>query len=192
MLPRLTVITGNGKGKTTAGMGRAVLAAWSGERALVVQFLKGTGYTGELEAAGHWQGQLEIRQFGAGCPDSPAIRQGIGECRRCGTCFRENKRPENRFVDQAFDCAREEAGSGRWDLLVLDEISHAVNKGLLDLATVVDWIRQVREAAPPVRLVLTGRSMPAQLVELAEEAVECVMVKHPITCGIMGRWGVEY
>ena len=58
MLPRLTVITGNGKGKTTAAMGRAVLAAWSGERVLVVQFLKGTGYTGELTAAEHWSAMI--------------------------------------------------------------------------------------------------------------------------------------
>ena len=147
MLPRLTVITGNGKGKTTAAMGRAVLAAWSGERVLVVQFLKGTGYTGELTAAEHWSGRLVIRQFGAGCLHMAEIRDGLGECRRCGNCFRANKLPENRFVDQAL---------------------------------------------PKVRLVLTGRNMPQALLALADEATECEMVKHPISQGIFGRWGVEY
>ena len=109
MLPRLTVITGNGKGKTTAAMGRAALAAWNGERVLVVQFLKGTGYTGELTAAEHWSGRLVIRQFGAGCLHMAEIRDGLGECRRCGNCFRANKLPENRFVDQAFESVMQAA-----------------------------------------------------------------------------------
>ena len=189
MLPRLTVITGNGKGKTTAAMGRAALAAWTGEKALVVQFLKGTGYTGELQSAEQWSGRLLIKQFGAGCLHSEEIRQGLGECRRCGSCFRANKLPENRFVEQAFDYARQAVESGQCDLLVLDEVSHAINKGLLDQGRFIDWLHT---ALPKVRLVLTGRNMPPQLIALADEATECEMVKHPISQGIFGRWGVEY
>ena len=188
-LPRITVITGKGKGKTTSAMGRAVLAAAAGERVLVVQFLKGTGYTGELTAAPYWQGRLEIRQFGAGCPHSAEIGQGWGLCRRCGTCFRENRRPENDFAGQALRCAQQAVESGHWDLLVLDEISHSLNKGLLDAAQVVEWLDQ---AASRLRLVLTGRNMPAAVLALAEEATECAVVKHPMSRGILGRWGVEY
>ena len=187
--PRIVVVTGNGKGKTTSGMGRAVLAAFSGERALVVQFLKGTGYTGELPAAGHWQGALEIRQFGTACPHSAEIAQGLRLCERCGTCFRENRKPENNFAGQALDYARTAASSGLWDLLVLDELSHAMNKGLLNIDQVVEWVLTARSR---VRIVLTGRNMPAQVMEIAEEATECTMVKHPITQGIWGRRGVEY
>jgi cob(I)alamin adenosyltransferase len=189
MLPRLTVITGNGKGKTTAAMGRAALAAWTGEKVLVVQFLKGTGYTGELQSAGQWAGRFVIKQFGAGCLNSEEIRQGLGECRRCGSCFRANKLPENRFVEQAFEYAGQAVESGQYDLLVLDEVSHAINKGLLDLAEFVAWLQL---ATTRVRLVMTGRNMPPELIALADEATECEMVKHPIAQGIFGRWGVEY
>ena len=189
MLPRISVVTGNGKGKTTSGMGRAVLAAWSGERVMVVQFLKGTGYTGELQAAAPWQGRLHICQFGAGCPNSREIEQGLLLCKRCGSCFRENRRPENDFAGKAFHCAQQAVASGEWDLLVLDEISHSLNRGLLDEGEVIAW---VREAGSKLRIVLTGRNMPAALLEIADEATECSMVKHPITRGIMGRRGVEY
>lgn len=188
-LPRITAITGHGKGKTTSGMGRAVLAAWSGERVLVVQFLKGTGYTGELRASRHWEGRLEIRQFGAGCSNSLEIGAGRMVCTRCGTCFRENKNPENRFAAKAFEYSQQAVSSGQWDLLVLDEISHPLNRGLLETARIVDWIMAERMK---LRFVLTGRNMPAELLAIADEATECGMLKHPISRGIMGRRGVEY
>ena len=117
------------------------------------------------------------------------IRDGLGECRRCGSCFRANKLPENRFVDQAFEAVMQAAESKEWDLLVLDEVSHAINKGLLDQARFLEWLHT---ALPTVRLVLTGRNMPQALLVLADEATECDMVKHPISQGIFGRWGVEY
>jgi cob(I)alamin adenosyltransferase len=60
---------------------------------------------------------------------------------------------------------------------------------LLDISVVLDWIRQTD---PKIRLVLTGRNMPQSLIDIADEATECVMVKHPIQRGIFGRWGVEY
>lgn len=170
MLPRLTVITGNGKGKTAA-MGRVTLAAWSGERVLVVQFLKGTGYTGELAAAQHWSGSLVIRQFGAGCLHAAEIRDGLASagvaavvsgpisCRRTGLSTRRLKLSNRRRFRR----------SGR---LVLDEVSHAINKGLLDQSRFIDWLHA---ALPNVRLVLTGRNMPQALIALADEATECEM-----------------
>ena len=188
-LPRLTVITGNGKGKTTAALGRAALAAASGERVLVVQFLKGTGYTGELQAAEYWQGRLAIRQFGAGCIQSADIAAGTSECSRCGICFRENRLPEKRFAPLAFACAQEAAASAEYELLVLDEISHSVNRGLLELIKVLEWVKKV---SGKTRLVLTGRNMPPELIAMADEAIECAAVKHPITRRIFGRRGVEY
>ena len=188
-LPRITIVTGDGKGKTTTAVGRAVLAAWSGERVMVVQFLKGAGYTGELMAECNWRGHLKICQFGAGCFQSEAIASGLAECSRCGNCFRENRRPENRFATRAFACARAAAASEEWDLLVLDEISHPINKGLLDLGQVTGWVESV---AGKVRLILTGRNMPQELLEIADEATECVAVKHPIARGIFGRRGSEY
>jgi len=103
-----------------------------------------------------------------------------------GTISRE---PENHFADLAFEYAQAAAGSGRWDMLVLDEISHAINKGLLDISAVIDWIRRTD---PKIRLVLSGRNMPQALIEIADEATECMMVKHPIQKGIIGRRGVEY
>lgn len=189
ILPGLTVMTGNGKGKTTSGMGRALIAAWLGKSVMVVQFLKGTGYTGELQAAAFWRGRLVIRQFGAGCRRSSEIAAGRAECLRCGECFRGNRRPENRFADQAFTWAKAAADSGDWDVLVLDEISHCLNKELLGTHQVTDWIRT---AMQHVRLVATGRNMPPELVLMADEATECRMVKHPINRGIYGRRGSEY
>jgi len=186
---RLTIVTGNGKGKTTSGLGRAVMAALSGERVLVIQFLKGTGYTGELKAAGHWNGRLAIRQFGSGCFQAAEIGSGTAECSRCGTCFRENRRPENRFALQAFECAREAVESAQWELLVLDEISHALNRGLLELPAVIRWTREV---AGRVGLVMTGRNMPPELMEMADWVTECRAVKHPAARGILGRRGIEY
>lgn len=188
-LPRVTVVTGNGKGKTTAGMGRAVLAAWSGDRVLVIQFLKGTGYTGELRAIDPWQGRLNIRQFGAGCARSVQIAAGMAECIRCGDCFRGNRNPKYQYADQAFRYARDAVDSSEWDLLVLDEISHSLNKGLLNKAQVMAWLH---DASQKVRLVLTGRNMPAELIEMADEATECEAVKHPMLKGICGRRGIEY
>jgi len=188
-LPRITIVTGDGKGKTSTAMGRAVLAAWSGERVMVVQFLKGTGYTGELRAERNWRGDLKIKQFGAGCFQSEAIAAGLTECSRCGNCFRENRRPENRFAVRAFACAPAAAASEEWDLMVLDEIRHPINKGLLELGQVTGWVESV---AGKVRLILTGRNMPQELLEIADEATECMSMKHPITRGIFGRRGSEY
>ncbi|MGE5892455.1 MAG: cob(I)yrinic acid a,c-diamide adenosyltransferase, partial [bacterium] len=43
------VITGSGKGKTTAALGMAVRAAGHGMKVCVIQFVKGDMYAGEID-----------------------------------------------------------------------------------------------------------------------------------------------
>ena len=75
------------------------------------------------------------------------------------------------------------------NVLVLDEISHAIKHKLIDLESVLDL---VTTRPPQVSIVLTGRNMPPELIQLADEASECRVVKHPIDSGIDARRGTEY
>ena len=50
MQGKIVIFTGNGKGKTTAAVGRGLMAVSAGYTVKMVQFLKGPGYTGELFA----------------------------------------------------------------------------------------------------------------------------------------------
>lgn len=185
----ILIYTGEGKGKTTAALGHAVAAAAEGKRAAVVQFLKGGGYTGELFAQTFFSPKLTIRQFGYGCPISDAIRRGEEKCRKCGECFRENRNPERGFAEKALAYTEELLGQGTVELLVLDEISHALRHKLIELTRVETMIRNRPSG---VSMVLTGRQMPDSLLNLADRVTACRVVKHPIAAGIDARRGSEY
>jgi len=43
-----------------------------------------------------------------------------------------------------------------------------------------------------VELVLTGRNMPAAILEMADLVTEMRMVRHPFESGIAARHGIEY
>ncbi|MDD4337922.1 MAG: cob(I)yrinic acid a,c-diamide adenosyltransferase, partial [Firmicutes bacterium] len=75
------------------------------------------------------------------------------------------------------------------DLVILDEISNAVNFGLM---SVDDAVSLVARRPSGVELVLTGRDMPAALIEMADLVTEMRMVKHPYQRGILARHGIEY
>ena len=183
----VTVITGEGKGKTTGALGLALLALASGQGAAVVQFLKGNSYAGELFAA--QRAGIKIYQFGWGCHWSSLIRSGEMHCTGCGECFRQNRKPEHGFALKALEFARRLADSGEYGLLVLDEVSHALRRGLLQPGEVAGFIAQYRER---VDLVLTGRDMAAEIAGLADAVYDLKAVRHPLGQGIKSRRGIEY
>jgi len=186
---KIIIFTGNAKGKTTAALGLAVVAAANNQSATVIQFLKGGGYTGELSAQQFLAPYLQIRQFGYGCSRADAIRLGSGKCNKCGVCFRENCRPKHGFAVAACDYAEQVVTAATNGIVVLDEISHAIRRGLLPLERVSALIAK---RPPGLTMVLTGRQMPDELIKLADQVTECVMVKHPLTAGIDARRGSEY
>jgi cob(I)alamin adenosyltransferase len=85
--------------------------------------------------------------------------------------------------------ARQELHSGKWHMLILDEISNAVHLGLLPVAQVLSMVDEL-----PVHmdLILTGRDAPAEFIERADIVSEVKEVKHPYNKGQKGKRGIEW
>lgn len=183
------IFTGDGKGKTTAALGLAVGAAANKQQVMIVQFLKGGGYTGELFAVSYLEPFLTIKQFGYGCPIAEKIKSGEQLCSKCGVCFRENRKATNQFAPEALAFTAAALTTGKIDLLVMDEISHAIRHQLISKQAVLDLL-----AARPAHsnIVLTGRNMPEELMLIANQVTVCQAVKHPMKQGIDARRGTEY
>lgn len=185
----LTVVTGNGKGKTTTALGYAVKALATGQYVRMIQFLKGTGYSGELFSQNFFGEKFSIEQNGHPCPNSVLIKNGEMLCTKCGVCFRENRKPENKFAIIAMDKAWQ-AYEFSPHLIILDEISHTVKHKLLAVEEIIKFIESCRQKN--IELVLTGRNMPPEIVAAADVVIECAMIKHPFQQGIDARRGIEY
>ena len=174
--------TGTGKGKTTAALGTAIRAWGDGQKVLILQFIKGAWKYGELKAIetlGKAEGRIEIRPMGD------------------GFVFHNKKDPENEerlaekkeLARRAWDMVRKEVMSGAWDLIVLDEINYAIHFGMLETEEVA---RLIRERPPRLNMILTGRYVPKELIDLADTVTEMTLVKHAFQKGIRARKGIEF
>ncbi|MBI2191554.1 MAG: cob(I)yrinic acid a,c-diamide adenosyltransferase [Planctomycetes bacterium] len=170
---RILLFTGDGKGKTTAALGLAARASGHGLRALVVQFIKSDPSTGEMETFRRLGG-VEIQQTGLGFVPPPTSPH-----------FSEHRAA----AERGLALASEALSSGRYDLLVLDEVCNAVARGLLEEARVIQAIRQ---AGPATCVVMTGRGATEGLVSLADTVTEMRCVKHAYHAGVSAQKGVEF
>ena len=180
----LTLVhTGDGKGKTTAALGLALRAWGDGLRVLILQFIKGSQATGEARAIA----ALE-----------PVPGLGRISLRTCGCGFtRRDQSPEQQARHRAAAAAtlaEAEAAirSGKWDMLILDEINSAVKFGLLDIKQVLALLDLRDSVAPALHLVLTGRDAAPELLARAELVTEMRLVKHPYQQGIQAQRGIEF
>jgi cob(I)alamin adenosyltransferase len=166
------VFTGDGKGKTTAALGAVVRALGQGRRVYIVFFMKGEYPYGERNILAQLA-NVEVASFGS--PDfvDPA-----------------SVRPEDREQARlALAAAREAMLSGKYDLVVLDEVNVAVAFELLPLTEV---IKMIRDKPPQVELILTGRKAAPELIKMADLVTECLKIKHPYDGGVEARRGIEY
>jgi cob(I)alamin adenosyltransferase len=164
--------TGNGKGKTTAAFGQALRAAGHGAPVCIVQFIKGKWQTGEskaLESCG-----LDI------------------ELHVCGTGFTweaEDMAEVKSAALKGWELAREKISSGRYGLVVLDELTYLVNYGVIRGTEV---LAVLGDRPTGVDVVITGRDAPEELIEVADLVTEMREVKHPYAAGVKARKGVEF
>jgi len=180
------VYTGNGKGKTTSSLGLALRAIGHGYKVLMIQFIKGGAYSGEVVAADKIP-DFTIFQYGQECPWSSDIGGSV-KCGSCRYCFSIHKE-DYRRSEKALSVATEAARRGHYKLIVLDEINIAANKGLVKIEGILDLIRTKH---PSTELVLTGRYCPKEIIDAADLVTEMVEVKHPYQQGIEARIGIDF
>jgi cob(I)alamin adenosyltransferase len=165
------VYTGNGKGKTTAALGLALRAVGRGLAVCMFQFIKGGGRYGEHLAAEKLAPLLTIIQSG-----------------RPGWVNTKDITEDRRVAQEALAQAEELLTSGSFDLFICDEINGAVGFGLIDVAQVLELIRNKPKKT---ELVLTGRNADERIIEAADLVTEMCEIKHYYKAGVPARTGIE-
>ncbi len=172
----LLVYTGDGKGKTTAAVGLAVRALGQGKRVLMIQFIKSPERnTGEKQIFA----KLGIEM----------VQTGIG--------FTWKKTPEEHreALKQGWQFAKEKVLSGKYDLVILDELNNALAidsfpiDDVLPLEEVLDLIQNRPEKT---HLVITGRSAKQEVMDVADLVTEMKPLKHYYDEGVPAVKGIEF
>lgn len=169
------IYCGDGKGKTTAALGLALRWAGYGRFVLFVQFQK-TEHSGELDTL-RLLPTVEILRVQDGLTGFSWQFNEEETARRTQS--------HNQLLQQAFQICQDE----KRRLLVLDELTSAMNCGLIDSAAVMQYIRTKPK---DVELVITGREPTEELCKIADYISKIHVIKHPIHRGISAREGVEY
>ncbi|MFC1961892.1 cob(I)yrinic acid a,c-diamide adenosyltransferase [Chloroflexota bacterium] len=166
------IFTGNGKGKTTAALGTILRAVGHSLKVYITFFMKGDYPYGE-------------RQTLAQLPNVDVTSFGSLE-------FCNPKKPKPEEIEQArmaLEAASKALHSGKYDLVVLDEIDVALAFKLIEFDDVLGLIE---DKPPEVELILTGRYADSRLIEAADLVTEMVKIKHPFDRGLKARKGIEY
>jgi cob(I)alamin adenosyltransferase len=169
------VFTGHGKGKTTAALGIALRAAGYDMQVCIIGFMKGDMYSGEIGGIKRLAPNVELHL------------KGIGYCG-----IRGDPHPfdEHRAKAQdAFALAKEKIVSGRYDIVILDEVHNALQLNLLDLPQV---LRLIDEKPPLVHIILTGRDAHPEIIRRAHTVTEMKEIKHAFRQGIEPQQGIDY
>ena len=167
---QIHIYYGEGKGKTTAGVGLAVRAKGRGMKVLFSQFMKPAdgGEVPMLEKLG-----VRVVRFGEVL--SPYFHPGA------------DPDAQRRAALRALDELR--LLMPGYDLAVIDEFMHLVSCGLITEEEALAFLGQ---KPPAAELVLTGRSAPESLIRAAGYVTYMKAVKHPFAAGLRAREGIEF
>jgi len=166
------VVTGNGKGKTTYCLGRAMFFAANGIPSSMLQFIKSPLAYGEVIACERFP-NLEIKSMGEGF---------IFGKTRPSKKHREAARG-------AWEACLREIFSLAYRLIVLDEINIATQFDLVH----PDRVREMMFLKPKdLHIILSGRDAHSEMMEHASAVFEMKEIKHPFHRGVEARRGIEY
>lgn len=160
----IQVYYGAGSGKSSAALGNAIRCASEGKTVYIIQFLKGqwgSEYLTKLEP------ELKVFRF-----------------ERCKECFddlsEEAKDDEKQNMVNGMHFAKKALVTGECDMLVLDEILGAVSEGLV---TEEELKNVLSVKSPMTTVILTGRSLPDAIRQLADDVYNIFPEKSHVDIG---------
>lgn len=184
MLPVTAVHTGEGKGKSTAAFGMALRAWNAGLDVGVFQFVKSAKWKVGEESVFRRLGALHTETGEGGAVEWHKMGEGWSWSRKHGT--------EEDHAAAALEGWHEIARRLReetHDFYVLDEFTYPLKWGWVDVAEVVDALR---DRPGRQHVVITGRDAPAELIGVADLVTEMRKIKHPMDVGRKGQKGIEW
>ncbi|HCT89850.1 MAG TPA: cob(I)yrinic acid a,c-diamide adenosyltransferase [Lachnospiraceae bacterium] len=167
------IYCGNGKGKTTTGMGLCLRAAGYGYKVLIYQFMK-DNETSERKALAHVPGIT--------------LAEGLPQEKFSFRMTEEEKKSRKKYYEEQFRAITGKAVREDYDVLFCDELVYAIRAGLFDEALLLDFL-----ATKPDKLevIMTGRDPSPRLIEAANYVSEIRKIKHPFDEGLPARKGIE-
>lgn len=164
---------GDGKGKTTCGMGLCVRAAGAGLKVLVFQFLKDND-TSELRI---------LEQI-----PNIVIEKGLDHVKFTFLMNEAEKNEAKEFYTDAFRRITKRALNEEFDLLFLDEILHAVNNQIINEKELIEFLENKPQK---LEVVINGYFPSEELLSLADYVSHIQKEKHPFDKKIPQRLGIE-
>ena len=144
------IYSGEGHGKSSAALGRALQAANLGKHVVIIQFLKGLN---ESEFVKQLEPTIKIFRF----------EKSDGEFENLTD---EMKLEEAKNIINGLNFAKKVLTTGECDLLILDEVLGLVDKGIIS----VEELTKVLEAkTDSVDVIMTGIQLKEEMKALADE-----------------------
>ena len=175
------VYSGEGKGKTSAGLGLVTRALGNRWKVAFIQFIKYWGVSEHVflrDIQELYDDQLYFYKGGKGFYKA-------GELSEAHISEADHKKAAEATYKEALKAAT----SGEFQLVVCDEINNAYHDGLISLQQLRTLIEK---KDPATNLCLTGRNFPDELLPLVDIATEMRKVKHHFDDKYLANKGIDY
>jgi len=175
------VYTGENKGKTSAALGLMIRALGNRWNVASIQFIKYWGVGEHVfirDIMPLYKDQLHFYKGGKGFYNAGSISaQDISEAQH------------KQAAQETYDEALRVVTSGKYDLVICDEINNAVHDGLLTISQLKNLITS---RAPGTSLCVTGRNFPKELLDDVDIATEMKKIKHHFDNKFLANKGIDF
>lgn len=177
----VVVYTGEGKGKTSASLGLMARALGNSWRVAYIQFIK------------HWDAgeHAFIRQIQPLYKSKLLFYRGGKGFYDAGDLSAKNVTPaeHKQAAQDTYAEALKAATSGKFDLVICDEINNAVNHKLVSKKQLSDLIKK---RSANTSLCLTGRDFPKDLLASADIATDMTKLRHHFDKKYLANKGIDF
>jgi len=175
------VYTGDGKGKTSASLGLVARALGSRWNVAFIQFIK---YWGVGE-------HVFLRDISDLYKDQLYFYKGGKGFYNAGELSADEITPEQhkQAAQETYQEALTAVNSGKYDLVICDEINNAVHDGLLSIK---DLKELLAKRSPKTSLCLTGRNFPKELLDQVDIATNMTKLRHHFDDKFLANPGIDY
>ena len=167
----IVITTGNGKGKSSSGVGMVARALGHNMKVGIVQFIKGAFSTGEEAFFRRFPNEVEYHVMGDGF-----------------TWETQNREQDVKTATLAWEEAKRMLNDNSYDLILLDELNIVLKYQYVSIDEV---IKDLQSRPAMQHVVITGRSAKDELIEIADTVTEMKDIKHAFRSGIKAQKGIE-